>query len=150
MIKDTRLYLEKYRCFGKSMATAIHYLTHIDFSGIEPGKYAVDGDRVYAMISQYTTRPLSEGKWEAHRQYIDIQYIIQGQEQIGYACIDRLKVTEPYDADKDALFLEGPADDELVLKAGELVMLWPEDAHRPCIAVDGPAPVKKVVVKVRL
>jgi YhcH/YjgK/YiaL family protein len=150
MIKDTINYIDKYKSLSQNLAAAIAYLKETDFSRLEPGRYEVSGESVYVMVSQYETRPLSEGKWEAHRQYIDIQYVIKGQEQIGYANIDGMQVVQPYDEAKDVLFLDGPADDELVLNAGDFTILWPEDAHRPCIAVDQPAAVKKVVVKVRL
>ncbi|MDW7657428.1 MAG: YhcH/YjgK/YiaL family protein [Bacillota bacterium] len=150
MIKDSLNYIDKYHSLSQNLAAAIAYLKGTDFSQLEPGRYAINGDSVYAMVSQYETRPLSEGKWEAHRQYIDIQCVIEGQEQIGYANIDGMQVVQPYDEAKDVLFLDGPADDELVLNAGDFTILWPEDVHRPCIAVDQPASVKKVVVKVRL
>jgi YhcH/YjgK/YiaL family protein len=150
MIKDTLNYIGFYKNLSPNMATAIAYLVETDFSQLEPGKYAVSGDDVFVMVSQSTTRPLSEGKWEAHRKYIDIQCVISGREQIGYANIDQMRVVLPYDGDKDILFLDGPCDDELVLLPGDFTILWPQDAHRPGIAVGEPSTVKKAVVKVRL
>lgn len=115
----------------------------------EPGRYELDGEKVVALVQQYHTRPRSEGKWEAHRKHIDVQYVAAGIEQIGWANIHRLQLTEPYDASKDVAFYQGEGD-FLTVPAGWFVILFPEDAHMPCTALDKPAPVTKVVVKVRI
>ena len=115
----------------------------------EPGRYELDGDKVFALVQQYQTKPMAEGKWEAHRKHIDVQYVAAGIERIGWANINRLKVTEPYDDTKDVAFYKGDGD-FVTVPAGWFVILFPEDAHMPCTAVDEPAPVTKVVVKVRV
>jgi len=115
----------------------------------EPGRYELDGDKVFALVQQYQTKPMAEGKWEAHRKHIDVQYVAAGIERIGWANISRLKVTEPYDDSKDVAFYKGDGD-FVTVPAGWFVILFPEDAHMPCTALDAPAPVTKVVVKVRV
>lgn len=115
----------------------------------EPGRYELDGDKVVVLVQQYQTKPMSEGKWEAHRKHIDVQYVAAGVEKIGWANINRLKVTEPYDDAKDVAFYKGDGD-FVTVPAGSFVILFPEDAHMPCTALDKPSPVTKVVVKVRV
>ena len=115
----------------------------------EPGRHELDGDKVFALVQQYQTKPLAEGKWEAHRKYIDVQYVAAGVEKIGWAPVSRLKVTELYDETKDVAFYTGKGD-FVTVPAGWFVILFPEDAHMPSIAVDAPSPVTKVVVKVKV
>lgn len=115
----------------------------------ETGRYDLDGDKVYALVQQYETKPQSAGKWEAHRKYIDVQYVAAGIERIGWANIHRLKLSEPYDDSRDVAFYKGEGD-FVTVPAGWFVILFPEDAHMPCTALDKPAPVTKVVVKVRV
>jgi YhcH/YjgK/YiaL family protein len=100
-------------------------------------------------VQQYQTKPLAEGKWESHRKYIDVQYVEEGVERIGWTPVAGLTVTEPYDEAKDIAFYQGDGD-FVTVPAGSFVILFPDDAHMPGIAVDKPSPVKKVVVKVRV
>ncbi len=150
MIKDSFRYIEKYRGLSENINLAIEYLIKTDFCNVEPGRYEVFEDKVFAMVSQYTTRLKNTGKLEAHKKYLDIQYIVCGNELIGYSNIDGLKILHEYDMEKDICFLEGTAKDFLLLEEGDFAVFWPEDAHMPCISPQKPSSVKKVVVKVRL
>lgn len=125
---------------------AFDYLRHTDFNAVSDGKHEIDGDRIFALVQQYTTKPKQDGKWEAHRKYIDIQYIIRGTEQIGYANSAKL-AAGPYDQAKDIMFLAGDGNC-LTLSAGDFMILFPEDAHMPSLAVTNPAEVRKAVVKI--
>jgi YhcH/YjgK/YiaL family protein len=113
------------------------------------GKYPIDGDDVFALVQTYESRPRQEGKWEAHRKFIDVQFVAQGKEQLGWANLNRLKVSEPYSDENDVLFLEGEGD-FVTAEAGTFVIFAPQDAHMPGIAAGNPQKVKKVVVKVRV
>lgn len=138
----------QYACLGAGFAQGLAYLQQTDFSALAAGRYALDGDRLYALVQDYDSRPAAQGRWEAHRLYADIQYVLAGQECIGYADTATL-AAQPYDAEKDVLFLDGSGN-MLTLKPGMFMILLPQDAHMPCLAVDAPEPVRKVVVKVRL
>src|SRR4030042_6518397 len=65
------------------------------------GRYEVDGDELYYIIQRYTTKPIKEGRLEAHRKYIDIQFAAEGEEMIGHCEISQLNVDKPYDEAKD-------------------------------------------------
>lgn len=125
---------------------AFDYINGIDTSSIPVGRYEIDGENMYALIQQYNTKLKEQGFWEAHRRYIDLQYIVQGAEKIGYANIHHLQQGE-YDPGKDFLPLYGDGD-LFTLQSGSFVILLPEDAHMPGMAIGSPAPVKKVVVKI--
>jgi YhcH/YjgK/YiaL family protein len=109
------------------------------------GRHELD-ENMYALVQEYNTKLKEEGKWEAHRRYIDLQYVVQGAEGMGYANIHHLQQGE-YDASKDFLPLFGEGD-QVKLKSGCFVLLFPEDAHMPGMAIENPEPAKKVVIKI--
>lgn len=125
---------------------AIRYLQTTDLANAAVGKVEIDGTQVYALIQAYETKPRAKGFWEAHRRYIDVQYVVQGEELMGFANLAQLTAGE-YDAKSDFLPLQGEGN-FLKLPAGMFTIFTPEDAHMPGIALDQPQPVKKVVVKV--
>jgi YhcH/YjgK/YiaL family protein len=135
-----------YYAVNAKFQRAFDYIHDTDTSSIPVGRYEIDGDNMYAMIQQYNTKLKEQGFWEAHRRYIDLQYIVQGVEGIGYANIYHLQQGE-YDASKDFLPLYGDGD-IFTLCNGCFVLLLPEDAHMPGLAIGSPAPVKKVVIKI--
>ena len=115
------------------------------------GKYVVDGEKVYYIIERYKTRPMSQGRLEAHKKYIDIQVVLSGEEILGYADVDGLTVAEPYDKTRDIAFFNQPGKmTTAVLKPGLFCILFPQDAHLPCCQSTEPSSVKKIVIKVRL
>jgi YhcH/YjgK/YiaL family protein len=126
--------------------TAFEYLSKTDLAGLPPGRIDLDGERMYALVQEYVTKLPEEGKWEAHRRYVDVQYILSGHERIGYAPSEYLQ-SGTYVEEKDFLPLRGEGV-SLELSAGFFVVFFPEDAHMPGLAAGKPGPVKKVVVKV--
>ena len=126
--------------------TAFDYLRKTNVSTFPAGKYEIDGLNLYAMLQQYDTKTKSQGVWEAHRRYIDLQVVLHGTEILGYANIARL-TPGTYDPAKDFLPLSGEGD-FLTLQSGSFALLFPEDAHMPGIAAGLPQPVKKIVVKI--
>lgn len=118
------------------------------FGGMDPGRYDLDGEDLFAMVQDYESKPKSEGFWEAHRQYADIQLVVSGAEHMGYAPATSL-VPGSYDDESDFLRLDG--DGMFIdMRAGTFMVLFPQDAHMPGMAIDAPSPVRKIVVKVRL
>jgi biofilm protein TabA len=146
MIIDRLANSHLYETLSPRIKLAFDYLHQTDLLAIPDGKYKIDGDAIYAAVQSYSTKVKEQGKWEAHQRYIDIQYIIRGTEMIGYNHLSRLTAGE-YDHAKDVVFLTGEGN-YLPLASGEFMLLYPEDAHMPCIAVDAPGAVKKVVIKI--
>ncbi|MBQ1856054.1 MAG: YhcH/YjgK/YiaL family protein, partial [Anaerovibrio sp.] len=111
----------------------------------------IDGKNSYAILQRYSTRLPESGKPEAHRQYVDIQYIVRGREELGWCPLNpELIEASPYDIEKDIVFYEKLVPgSSVVLDEGTFAVLYPADVHRPCGSVDGKlAPVTKVVVKI--
>lgn len=149
MIIDTLKNAELYYCLNQKMKIAFKYLQETDLSRLQEGKHKIDGDDVFALVLLYDSKPLQEGKWEAHRKYIDIQYIFDGTEKMGYANMERMKVIQEYDQDKDILFADGEGS-FITIEPGMYAIFTPHDAHMPGIINNKPQQIKKVVVKVLL
>ena len=147
MIADTLRNAALYQGVNPRIRMALDYLAKTDFTAVKPGRYAIDGDRVFALVQHYTTKPREQGLWEAHQRHIDVQYVAEGVETMGYAHIGGLSVTQPYSAEKDCVLFAGQGD-FLTARAGTFVVFFPEDGHMPCLACGEPQPVCKVVVKV--
>ena len=130
------------------LKTGVALLADSAIMSLQDGRHLIDGERLIAMPQRYDTRLASAGKWESHRRYIDIQYIVQGEELMGWANTSQLRVSEPYDPARDVAFHEGTGS-VVRVPAGYFAIFYPEDAHMPCLAVDDrPALVRKVVLKV--
>ncbi len=113
------------------------------------GRTDIEGDDVYVLLSEAETHPPEQVQFEAHRRYIDIQFVVRGQESIGVAPLAGLVTIEPYDAARDIEFFAAPQQSEtLALRAGDFAVFTPGDAHRPSLHLDGPHVSRKAVVKV--
>ena len=109
------------------------------------GKYPFGAD-CFINVMHCTTKT-EQGVMEAHNIYVDVQCLLTGEEKILYTDKTDLPVTTPYDAQKDASFHSFDKADVVTYRAGEGVVLYPNEAHLPCLAVSEPMTVKKAVVK---
>jgi biofilm protein TabA len=136
----------------RGLEPAFEYLSRVDPANVTPGRTVISGDDVYAIASQYASKPPEALRFEAHRKYIDVQYVLSGQETIGfYPSVEGLTVLEPYDAQKDIAFYAAPSTyTRLPMGAGQVAVLRPGQAHMPGAHLDGAHEVVKIVVKVRL
>lgn len=80
-----------YDGLGERIQTALEYLRSNDFEKFEPGRYEIDGENIFAMVQSYNSKKMEEGFWEAHRKYIDIQYVFKGTERMGFENIRNMK-----------------------------------------------------------
>jgi YhcH/YjgK/YiaL family protein len=151
MITDTLANAALYHGVHPRLAAAFDYLRSFDPATAD-GKHPVDGDRVYAQVQSYATRPAAEKKWESHRRYADIQYIVAGRERIGYAHVAQLAGATDYNDAKDVTNYAGASGEAsaLHLEAGQWAIFLPDDGHQPGVAVSGSEDVRKVVMKVLL
>jgi YhcH/YjgK/YiaL family protein len=147
MIIDVLANAEMYAKLNSRIELGLNFLKTNNFLTMEPGKYEIDGKNVFALVQTYQTKPKDSGVWEAHRRYIDIQYVAEGIERIGYTNLNTLTVSQPYDTENDFELFKGHGD-FLTVNAGTFAIFAPQDAHMPGIAIQEPAQLKKVVVKV--
>ena len=148
MIVDTINNASEYFSLGNHIKTALLHLSQTDFSSIKPGRYEIEGEQVFALVENYLPKPPKEGFWEAHKKHLDVQYIVSGQERIGYAPVSTME-PGPYNPNKDFYKLKGQGD-FVTLHTGQLAILKPQDAHMPGIETAERQQVKKVVIKLRI
>lgn len=151
MKTDSILNAKEYYNLGERFQRGFEFLLNNDLSMFENGKYEIDGENIFVSVQDYNTKLLSEGKFEAHKKYADIQFIIKGQERLGCTDVKYLTPLADYDKASDITFFEPLGDyDFICAKENDFVIFMPEDAHMPCIAINEPKYVKKAVVKVLL
>lgn len=126
---------------------ALKFLEDQNFAEIKPGRYDVDGTSVLMICEEYMTKAIESGFWEAHRKYIDIQFIADGVELIGYSNINNMTESVQYDLDKDMHELKGEGQFYKVDK-NSFMILMPHDVHMPGRLYREPQAVKKIVMKV--
>ena len=149
MIKDSLKNANTYFNLSENLKKGLEWLINNNMAEISCGKHVIDGDAVYASVQEYETK--LNAKYEAHRKYIDIQYMISGKELVGVLDIAKCKTCDAYDENSDLEFFETSVKDEFQnLREGEFLILYPHDAHKPSIADGEKTIVKKVVVKVAI
>ena len=130
---------------------AFNFLKSNDLSGLELKRYDIDGNNLYASVSEYLTKNEEDARYEAHQKYIDIQYVVSGKELIGVAPMSQKKdVLEPYDSTKDIEFLTVTGGENRPAMPDRFFIFFPEDAHRPGLKDTENSPVRKIVVKVKV
>lgn len=148
MILDTIENSHLYEKLSERISKAFTYLKETDLKTLPEGKYPIDGDSIYASVQEYLTKNRSEGQLEGHKKYIDIQYVISGEELMGIAPLSTQKPVDIND-EKDYTFYTGDAG-FVNVKEGMFTIFFPTDLHMPCISVDQQKKVKKVVIKVKI
>lgn len=148
MIYDSIKNKNLYNNLGEKFVKAFEFIEKAAKEDIATGKHIIDGDNVYANVSEYETK--TEGVYEAHKKYIDLQYIVKGHECIYCKNIKDCTATTEYDAENDCFFLKAEEPVVLDMTEGSFVLLYPEDVHAPGRAFKEVSPVKKIVVKIKV
>ncbi len=148
MIVDRLENLERYRALDVRIYSALHYLATTDIDRLEVGEHPIDGRDIFAIVADYALKPREQGRLEAHRKYLDIQYLACGTEWLGYVPLADQAVSQAYSGESDVVFFAGESS-LLQLDAGMFAILYPEDLHMPGIG-DPQQRVRKVVVKVKI
>ena len=149
MIIDKVENLKLYERLLPELAKIADLLDSEDFAAKEPGRYDVDGDKLYYIIDSYETVPASQCKLETHKKYIDIQIVFKGHEFIGYCPLQNLTVKSEYDAEKDCALYKYPEKLSLIdFKPGIFAVFFADDAHMPAIQAGNSQEILKVVFKI--
>ena len=98
-------------------------------------------------MQEYTTRAADQCVWEAHRKYIDVQFVVAGVERMGYANLAQMRERDAYDASARRRLLRARRVEFVTIRAGTFAIFGPEDVHSPGHAAGAPGLVRKVVVK---
>ena len=147
MVYDKIDNIETYKGLSEDIYEGLKFLKNASID-LACGVHEINS-RVKAIVSEYETKAVNENGYEAHKKFIDIQYLLKGSEKNCCQPIERLKVIKPYKEEIDAAFYEAdiPAQ-ELMLGDGFFAIYWPQDGHMPCLKLCEIEKVKKIVVKV--
>jgi uncharacterized protein, YhcH/YjgK/YiaL family len=141
-----------YGSLPRTLVAALDFLRASDLAALPLGKTAIDGERLFALTQEYEPKPAGLLKFEAHRRYWDVQYVVRGIERMGWNTLARMTVIEPHDAERDVAFFRGEGD-YFRVPAGTFAIFSPQDVHMPGVALaeGGPvASVRKIVLKVEV
>ncbi len=148
MIFDTLENIKNYEGLGR-VYTALEFLKKADFAKMDLGRYELDGDNIFYMVQSYDTDPQKTVS-EAHKKYIDIQFMVDGEELIGVAsmCCDKKEIEAK--PENDVWFYDCKTE-PITLFKNSFTVLYPNDLHCPGVATsDKPMTCRKVVVKVKV
>ena len=153
MLKDTETSLIQLSNKSDNFQRCIEFMKEYNLTQLPLGKHIISDD-VYVSVEEYDTVESNEKKYESHIEYIDLQYVIHGTEIIEVSDVTNLRKATVYDKEKDIIFYENTIFENkverVVLKAGDFVVLYPEDGHKPGIKFDNRQHVKKAVFKIHL
>lgn len=150
MIYDTFDHIDTYCRKDSPLARAIRFVAEFDRAQPD-GRYPIEGEAMYALVSSYTTSPRVERRFEAHKKYLDVQVLLEGEESIDISLEANLPLLQEYNETKDIFFVQPPAEcASLVMQPGYFAVFYPQDFHRPNCQLRGASPVRKIVVKIRV
>lgn len=153
MIVDTLANRHIYQSLSPRIASALTHLATTDFTQLPVGKYPLDGDNIFVIVNDYQTKPKSTAPFEVHQQYIDVQYVVSGEEEFGYLPLADQTPSKPYFDKHDYAEFDYESNKHnaayIQLKAGMFALFFPGDMHMPGTG-DTPTSVRKVVIKVKI
>lgn len=139
--------ISEYRKLSKGIDKAVEFILNAP-DDLAEGKYEIDGSDVYASVICKETKSLDDVKYEAHNKYLDLQYVMDGSEVMGYAPVDILTAQTEYNSEKDIYFLKGEGS-LINVNKGDFYIVYPFDAHAPGYGKT-PGKFKKIIVKIKL
>ena len=146
MIVDRLENADQYCGMHPAFAQAFAFLRRNDLAQLAAERHDIDGDRLFCTISKGPGRLRSEANLEAHRKYIDIQYVIAGAEEYGWKPTADCRIVQtPYDAEKDIEFFKDEPESWTAVPPGSFVIFFPQDAHAPLV---GSGQIHKAVLKI--
>lgn len=134
----------------RAVIKAINYLRNNNFLNMKAGVYDIQGKDIFAQVIDTTTKKKDDVRPEVHKNYIDVQFSVEGKEKIGFARdSDNNKVLEDLFEEKDIKFYEKMENEiDLIMKPGNFAVFFPKDVHRPGCSLGEACTIRKVIVKI--
>jgi len=153
MIVDTLNNLDLYSHISPRLATALAHLAETDFTQLEVGSYELEGKDLFVIVNDYKTKPKEVEPFEVHKRYIDVQYVVSGEEEFGYLPLVEQLPSMAYNEQHDYAEFDYETNKNeaafIPLKAGMFAIFFPDDMHMPGTSAI-PNSVRKVVIKVKV
>jgi biofilm protein TabA len=150
MITDTIDQIKRYAV--PKLEAILKFIHEHDCAQLQDGEMEIEGRQLFVRIMSYVPKPALENRFETHRNYADVQYLVSGTEIMQTARKKDLISVSEYDPKGDYQFFKASgAVSDFVIQAGEFGVFFPQEAHRPSCAYPGHmSPVKKLVFKVKI
>lgn len=146
MILDNLDRADCYVALHPLFAQAFAWLRSADLAALAPGRHAIDGERLFAIVEACPGRTREEAKLECHRRYIDIQLVCEGVDAMGWRPLAACALPRTdYDAARDIRFFDDEPASWIATPAGAFCLFFPDDAHAPLVSAGF---IRKVVVKI--
>jgi YhcH/YjgK/YiaL family protein len=129
---------------------AFQFLKNENLKELELGTYELDGQDLFVIVQEYVTKNENDSRFEVHKQYIDIQYVVSGEEKMGVLPLKNTTIDVPYSSTDDITFLRSDSNNYRLASPELFFIFFPEDAHRPGVKSDNNAKVRKIVIKIRI
>lgn len=147
MIYDELEHAQLYEGVDPAIGAALQFLQQCDLAALQEGRAELPQGRGFYSVSSYETKDREDARFETHERYVDIQLLIEGKEIISCAPRDSVQLITPYDPEGDITFYAGSGCD-ISLKAGQFIIIYPHEAHQPCVAAGRRSTVRKIVCKI--
>ena len=148
MIVDKIENKDLYCSISRKFDTAFEYIINTNLSALDAGKHEIDGNNIFIIVNEYKTQDNELNILEAHKKYIDIQYLEKGSEIIEYEALNYQKVYKEYDTENDYALYYSNTKSKLELDEGMFAIFFPNDLHMPGIKNKTSNNVRKIVVKI--
>lgn len=146
MIFDTLANADRYTAMHVLFPRAFEFLRNTDLKELSPGRYPIEGERLFAIVEKVPGRKRDQAKLECHRKYIDIQYVLDGIDEMGWKPVrDCHEPLADYKVEKDIQFFGDEPASWIATPPGAFCIFFPEDAHAPLVS-DGD--IRKVILKI--
>ncbi|MEA4936544.1 MAG: YhcH/YjgK/YiaL family protein [Paludibacter sp.] len=146
---NIRLFTEQNILNASAWEAAYNFLKETDLDNIQPGRYDLDKSGTFVTVSDYITKDADATFFEAHRKYVDIQYVPVGKEHIGITSLNDIDLVKmEYDEEKDIMFFFKADETKRLADKRNFLVFFPSDGHMPCLKVEKNEVVRKVVIKI--
>ena len=145
-VENMSLYFDRLKGFEKIEKAYNDFINN----PIKEGRIDIDGDNLWCNVASYTVNPDNPLKYEAHREYADVQVMVDGEEVFGWANTKECNVIEDFKEGCDIAFMDAPKGQFFQLRKGYFAVFFPEDAHAPCRKSENADTAHKLVYKVKL
>lgn len=128
--------------------TAMTYIKNIDKNYLKPGIYNVN-DWLHYYVKEYDTKERIDCILESHKKYIDIHYIVSGEEIIEIGSCDELEIEKAYFAEEDiTIYHKNDKMNKILMVANTYILVHPNNAYMGGIQTNDKCHITKIIVKV--
>lgn len=146
MIIDNIRNSELYNNVNENVKKALEFLKNTDFSDVDSKRFEIDGSKVYASCCTVNKKPVADASWEVHKMYGDIHMVVEGEEDFGYDYKVENSDNLPYNENGDYVY-DSDNGNIVKLKAGDFIVVFPQEPHMPAVTTNEDKTVKKIILK---